>query len=238
MITEPLFDRLMKEWDETTLMLKEMKEKGKLSALDADWLRLKFVRIYDMLLELKTGVKPPEYFSTAMQEANFSKTAKVDTPHKETVILPTEKPQVTATMAPGEGEPVSKETATVRRAEAAKSRQKPEILADKLAGSRKFMHDRLAETIQTDKKDLSTVIKSRPISNIESAIGLNEKFLFIKELFAGNAQHYKETIDTLNNAAGLQDAMAYIRRNFAWDENDPLVMQLLELVQRRHSQEA
>jgi hypothetical protein len=57
-------------------------------------------------------------------------------------------------------------------------------------------------------------------------------------LFAGNAHQYKETIDTLNNASGLEEAMDYLHKNFTWDESDPVVMQLLELVQRRHSRQS
>jgi len=239
MSNEPLFERLIREWDETTSLLKEAKEKGKLSALDADLLRARFVRLYDMLLELKTGIRPPEYFTTAKAEprpAQEAEPARVK--EKPQVQEPSIAPSkdVLSETAP-EIASAAEEPARQPAEEIKKTKQKAEILADKFAGTRKFMHDRLAENVG-GKKDLSSVMKSRPISNIESAIGLNEKFLFIKELFAGNAHRYKETIDILNNASGYDEAITYIRRNFSWDEEDPVVMQLLELVQRRHSHQA
>lgn len=239
MSNEPLFERLIREWDETTSLLKEAKEKGKLSALDADLLRARFVRLYDMLLELKTGIRPPEYFTTPKAEPRPAQEAEpARAKEKPQVQEPSIAPSrdVLSESAP-ETASSAEEPARQPAEEIKKTRQKAEILADKFAGTRKFMHDRLAENVG-GKKDLSSVMKSRPISNIESAIGLNEKFLFIKELFAGNAHRYKETIDILNNASGYDEAITYIRRNFSWDEEDPVVMQLLELVQRRHSHQA
>ncbi len=239
MSKEPLFERLIREWDETTSLLKEAKQKGKLSALDVDLLRTRFVRIYDMLLEVKTGIKPPEYFSDARKEPGFVQDS--ERVQSEEKVRTQEPVKVASRSMPSETvagtELTTEQYASQPLTEIKKTKQKAEILADKFAGTKKFMHDRLAENVSA-KKDLSSVMKSRPISNIESAIGLNEKFLFIKELFAGNAHHYKETIDILNNASGYDEAINYIRQNFSWDEEDPIVMQFLELVQRRHSHQA
>lgn len=239
MSNEPLFERLIREWDETTSLLKEAKEKGKLTALDADMLRTRFVKLYDMLLELKTGIRPPEYFTAAKAEPRPAQDAEpVRTKEKPRAQEPSTAPsKAVPSETAAEMETGAEEHVRQPAAETKKPKQKSEILADKFAGTRKFMHDRLAENVG-EKKDLSSVMKSRPISNIESAIGLNEKFLFIKELFAGNAHRYKETIDILNNASGYDEAINYIRRNFSWDEEDPVVMQLFELIQRRHSQQA
>ncbi|NMB73421.1 MAG: hypothetical protein GYA22_14880 [Bacteroidales bacterium] len=237
MSSEPLFERLIREWDETTSLLKEAKEKGKLSALDADLLRTRFVRMYDLLLELKTGVRPPEYFTVGKGETPSDQDAGTLPIREKSRVQEPEKITVREEPAPAsEEKKLIEEPVNQSVVKSQKTKPKAEILADKFVGSRKFMHDRLAENI-SEKKDLSSVMKSRPISNIESAIGLNEKFLFIKELFGGNAHHYKETIDVLNNAAGYDEAINYIRRNFAWNEDDPVVMQLLELVQRRHSRQ-
>ena len=228
---------MIREWDETTSLLKAAKEKGKLSALDADLLRTRFVKLYDMLLELKTGVRPPEYFTATRAESRLAQDAE-HVPMKEKpavqepqmVSLGNESDETAAEIKLTAEKHVNQPTTEIK-----KQKLKSEILADKFAGTRKFMHDRLAENVG-ERKDLSTVMKSRPISDIESAIGLNEKFLFIKELFAGNAHRYKETIDTLNNASGYDEAITFIRQNFSWDEEDPVVMQLFELVHRRHSQ--
>ncbi len=53
---------------------------------------------------------------------------------------------------------------------------------------------------QVSSKDLSSKLTSQPISDIGGAMGLNEKFSFIQELFNNDPDKFTETINTLNRA--------------------------------------
>ncbi len=55
--------------------------------------------------------------------------------------------------------------------------------------------------------DLVTKLANQPISNIAKAITLNDKLMFIRELFGGNADAYNEAISRINNASGLEEAL-------------------------------
>jgi hypothetical protein len=98
----------------------------------------------------------------------------------------------------------------------------------------KQVYDSISEGSQKKQKDISSLLQSKPIRSIEEAIGVNDKFLFIRELFAGNTMRYKETIDILNTATDFNSAYQYIENNFEWDMENEAVQKLLELVRRRH----
>jgi hypothetical protein len=55
--------------------------------------------------------------------------------------------------------------------------------------------------------DLSTKLANMPVENISKAISLNEKLMFIRELFDGNADKYNEATTKMNNANSLEEAL-------------------------------
>jgi len=83
------------------------------------------------------------------------------------------------------------------------------------------------------ENDISAVLKTKPINSLTEAIGINDRFLFIREIFNGNKEAYSQAITRLENTKSITDAhaviMSYTGNN---DENDA-VKQLLELVKRK-----
>jgi len=108
-------------------------------------------------------------------------------------------------------------------------KKETEIIADMFENKRS-----LNEKSATTKKDLATKFKDNPIKDINSAIGLNDKFLFIRELFNNNSENFTKSIDKLNNFENLDQAMQFINNEFHWDAENPAFNKLLELVYRRY----
>lgn len=107
----------------------------------------------------------------------------------------------------------------------------PEIVADRFH-SKTFVHDNILK--KNVKKDVSSKMQSKPISDINSAIGLNDKFIFIRELFNNNKDLYIETIQILNNFDTFENAVVFLDENFDWDSEDPNYERLKELVRRKY----
>lgn len=79
-------------------------------------------------------------------------------------------------------------------------------------------------------------MQRKPISDLRSAIGINEKFLFINELFKGNMQQYNKTLDEFNDFKSLQGAQTYLlelKVEYQWDEDSQAFLKLREFVERR-----
>ncbi|MBR6661999.1 MAG: hypothetical protein IKL34_02035, partial [Alistipes sp.] len=74
-------------------------------------------------------------------------------------------------------------------------------------------------------------ISHKNIKSLRQGIGLNDKFLMIRDLFDGNADEYEQAIDALDGFDDFDDCIIYIAENFAWNadsEGAKFIMQLLE----------
>jgi hypothetical protein len=104
---------------------------------------------------------------------------------------------------------------------------------DLFATEESAMNSRLKEARE---KTFSPKIPSERIDNLKTAIIINDKFMFINELFEGNLREYNETIETLNGFKTLSQAADYLdlmrKKNF-WNTGSPAFKKLKELVERR-----
>lgn len=95
------------------------------------------------------------------------------------------------------------------------------------------LNDRLKES----KIELSQSLTSAPIKDLKKAIGVNDRFLFINELFRGDEAMYERSIKTIQNFSIYAEAEFWIRRELkvkiGWLENDQIVKQFDQLVKRR-----
>ncbi len=96
------------------------------------------------------------------------------------------------------------------------------------------------ENLSADKVGKTTVnkIQKLTITDLKSAIGINDKFQYINELFEGNAKEYDIAIQQLNTAETIESAMEYyisLQQLYNWDTDNETAKRLLELVDRRYS---
>ena len=115
-----------------------------------------------------------------------------------------------------------------------KSRERPaetNIVADKFSGMPGTFNEQLGNRKNED--GISQVIKSRPVNNLTEAIGINDKFLFVREIFNGDQLSYNEAISKLNKVDNLSDAKAVIMSYTGEGDANEAVTQLLDLVKRK-----
>lgn len=90
---------------------------------------------------------------------------------------------------------------------------------------------------QNDSESLVEKLERAPITDLVSAISLNQKFLFIKELFAGDNERYLAEIESFNNMDSWDSAkkvLASLDKELGWEDGEALE-EFAELIQRRHS---
>lgn len=102
-----------------------------------------------------------------------------------------------------------------------------------------FQNDQpsLNEKLKEDKKELSDALKDTPIKDLKKAIGINDRFLFINELFNGDETMYERSIKTINGFSIYAEAEYWIRRELkvklGWDDQSSVVKQFNHIVKRR-----
>ncbi len=97
------------------------------------------------------------------------------------------------------------------------------------------LNDRLKQT----KTELMEILKESPVKDLRKAIGINDRFIFLNELFRGDENTYERSIRTINNFAIYAEAEFWISRELklklGWDNNSPAVIHFDQLVKRRFS---
>lgn len=90
------------------------------------------------------------------------------------------------------------------------------------------------EAVPSSKQpDLASKPQGKPVEDIRKAIGFNDKFYLIKELFKGDAHAYETTITKLNSFETLDEALIYIQENYSWDASSRAAMLIVDLLQRK-----
>lgn len=123
-----------------------------------------------------------------------------------------------------------KEASHVKKPEE-KKKAKTETIGDKLQGERQFVYETLAE--KASQQNISSKLQSKPISNINSAIGINDKFKLMRDLFNEDTESYTKAINKLDACNNFNEAFTYISTNFNWDMEDDSVQFILDLVRRK-----
>jgi hypothetical protein len=107
---------------------------------------------------------------------------------------------------------------------------------DLIGDSGTSINDRLKPGSQTE---LGSVLKGSPVRELRKAIGVNDRFVFINELFRGDEPMYERSIKTINNFRILPEAEYWMERELkiklGWDDSRDIVQHFYQLVRRRFS---
>lgn len=93
------------------------------------------------------------------------------------------------------------------------------------------------ERLKENKFELFDSLAEAPIRDLKKAIGINDKFVFVNELFRGDETMYERSIKTINSFSIYPEAEYWIKRELklklGWDDRTPTVKQFDQLVKRR-----
>ncbi|MBS1526498.1 MAG: hypothetical protein JST19_12660, partial [Bacteroidetes bacterium] len=77
----------------------------------------------------------------------------------------------------------------------------------------------------------------QPVTDLKQAINLNDKLLYIKDLFNGYNLAYAEAIDLLNRFTSFDEADKFLKSNYAvknnWDSKPATTEKFYSLLKRR-----
>jgi hypothetical protein len=87
--------------------------------------------------------------------------------------------------------------------------------------------------VRKGEDDVTEILKSKHITSLTEAIGINDRFLFIREIFNGKNDEYAQAIARLDKAESISDARAVIMSYTGDNKENEAVKQLIELVKRK-----
>lgn len=216
--------------DDMQQILNKNNESPHLNTLEIDLLKQKTLAIYDTLVHLNPSNQPAEkpLQNSEEKQPPESKpvppaplTSKMSTPEKETKG-PSPNPTTPITRKQDNQTQPTKEPLTEKSTLDLFSDTSTATIGETMA-----KNDALGERLQTS-----------PISDLREAIGINDKFIFINQLFKGDMERYNRILDELNGFSSLKGAQTYLTElavQYQWNTEDPAYLKLADMIERKFS---
>lgn len=147
---------------------------------------------------------------------------------------PTEKKEAPVAEAPVE---LPEEPVNIPESEPAPTQMEEPgstAIGEKFQDDRSSLNDLLS--LKNGEDSIGEKMKFNQVSNLKSAIDLNNKFLFIRELFEGNSDEYNQTIEELNSVDTLDEAAKILdkfRYKYKWTEKEDTLCIFNEIIHRK-----
>ena len=88
-----------------------------------------------------------------------------------------------------------------------------------------------------NRASISNSIDRKPLEAIIKSIGINERFVLIKELFKNDTNKFNEVLNKINELNSFEEADDYLRNNTAvaynWNYKSVAVLSFMKLVEKR-----
>ena len=95
----------------------------------------------------------------------------------------------------------------------------------------------LGEKMMGEDHSLAAKLQQNPVRDLKSVIGINDKFLFVNELFGGSMEKYNKSIENLNDLKTMNGAMIYLNElkiELQWNSSNEAYQKLRELVSHKY----
>jgi hypothetical protein len=104
-----------------------------------------------------------------------------------------------------------------------------------MAAREESMNDRL----KTSGAEVGASMQFAPVKDLKKAIGINDRYVFLNELFRGDEVMYERSLKTINAFGNFAEAEFWIKRELklklGWNENSHAAQHFDQLVSRRFS---
>ncbi len=204
-----------------------------ISSIEKDLL-LNYIRqLYEQVLEIGTEDKPLQSPSIVKEVIDLPVQEAAPIEREPVKKVPVEQPITEDKVADiaTKVAPLEQETAEIAVEES--SHAKTEL-------SMEGLNSELVEMFEIkEAKELSEKLSSMPIKDLSTAMGINDRFLIVNELFNGDNAAFKDCVEHINSLDSYEEAKSYLLTNAAqkydWSAVEKLkkAAGFISLVQRR-----
>jgi hypothetical protein len=106
------------------------------------------------------------------------------------------------------------------------------IIADRFSPVSGSVYEQIGKVAASD--ELSEIILAKPVASLTDAIGVNDRFLFIRELFKGDKEAYLKAIERLDNTSNYSEAHSIVMSLAENGEENEAVRNMLMVIKRKH----
>lgn len=179
-------------------------------------------------LEQKNNINFEELSEEKTEEPEIEVELILEDEEESPLQVPTEEESNEEPMEPMETLEIVEETPTIEEpiAEPTPATEEP------AAEPELVIEEPVVEKPAPRVAPIQTSLFGNTVEDIRKAISLGDRFLFQRELFAGNGELMQQTLDEINNLDSLDEAIDFVYSQFDWDKESTAV-QLFENVLKR-----
>jgi len=128
----------------------------------------------------------------------------------------------------------SSQKETNRKETEFKMEEETEPITEKQCLGESFLHEKSVNEVLSNEtnNNLENKLSNSPVNNIKENIGINDRYLYIRELFNGNADAFSTAVTELDKLHNIQEAVDYLQQNYKWKKNETS-LKFINLVKRR-----
>jgi hypothetical protein len=97
------------------------------------------------------------------------------------------------------------------------------------------LNDQFLKEPKPTLADLHIKVK---IENLKNYITINQRFMFINDLFSGKAEDFNAAVDELENKKSFDEALEFLKKNYGdkngWDMESETLVEFLDVVSKRY----
>jgi len=105
-----------------------------------------------------------------------------------------------------------------------------QIIADKFAHLSSRINEKIGDIRKADGKT-----RTLPVTDLNRALGINDRFYLIRELFGGKEDLFRQTINSLNTVSTSEEAAGILHEAVSDLADSEPALLLLDLVERKLS---
>ncbi len=193
--------------------------------------------VEESLAEPAPILSEPEVIDNS--EAEEEERVEQDIVEEEQVPVEEMEEEVVAEPEPVEEETVSESDSEVQaETESATSGDDMELdeeeeeLVARTIGDSILKEKSVNDLMNNGSSKLENKLSNSPVSSIQGAIGINDRYQYIRELFDGSAETFSQTVGELDSLNNIQEAVSYLQQNYKWKKTETS-LKFVTLVKRR-----
>ena len=218
-------------------------QSGNIPSVELDLALQKLRNLYELMLMIRrVSEQVPEHKSEPLTERKAEPEIELKT---EQVAERKPEPALETKPEPAHG--ASQPSTIVETVEHHITETTEQRIVEKKEQVKRIRPERNMETLSDQFKDRTTLLESlhqtyssetiaftKPVADLMSAIAINDRFTFIRELFNNDKAAFENAISLLNNSANFNDAYNYMITQHSWDMDSIEVQQLLDIIRRKY----
>ncbi len=131
---------------------------------------------------------------------------------------------------PANVEEVLIQSEPIVKPETKETKDNNKTLGESLIAEKKSVNDKMANT---QVSNLKKTLKGKPVADLSKGLGINDRFMFQRELFEGRNELMNQTLQQLNDMPDYNSACSFIQSNFTWDEEAEATKAFYNYIERK-----